>query len=301
MRERWQRYEGPTWLVGAVIYAGWLFVVHVHAQLAWWFLVPLGAVVIAWHQSLQHEAIHAMRGVPRGIRNALVYAPLSLWLPYPIYVREHCKHHATTALGDPVSDPETFYRTPEAWRRYSAPVRYLLGVNQTLLGRLTIGPLIQIAQTLGPEWRRVRACDRAAWKVWTTHLALVAAVLVWVCVVERMALWQYLAFVVYPGLSLSLMRSFDEHDRKDGVGRTAVLETRSPLQLLFLNNNLHAVHHRFPTVPWYQLPTAWRERRETVLESPVYLRHGYAEIVRRWLVRPVFAPVEHVVSDPRTP
>ncbi len=75
-------------------------------------------------------------------------------------------------------------------------------------------------------------------------------------------LWAYILGAVWLGQSLISVRTFAEHqwsERPDG--RTIIIE-RSPLALLFLNNNLHLVHHKSPNVAWYRLPTLFRERRE---------------------------------------
>ena len=60
----WQ-WEGPTWLVAAAIYAGWFLMVWFHASIPWWLMIPLGGYILAWHFSLQHEAIHGWLGIPR--------------------------------------------------------------------------------------------------------------------------------------------------------------------------------------------------------------------------------------------
>jgi fatty acid desaturase len=62
--------------------------------------------------------------------------------------------------------------------------------------------------------------------------------------------------------------------------------------LLFLNNNLHAVHHRYPTLPWFELPKRYRTDRERNLfaEVPPPLR-GYRTVARSWLWRPIDVPV----------
>jgi fatty acid desaturase len=53
------RYDGPTWLVALVLYGGWAALIWHHARLPWWVIAPLGAYLVAWHFSLQHEAIHS--------------------------------------------------------------------------------------------------------------------------------------------------------------------------------------------------------------------------------------------------
>jgi fatty acid desaturase len=108
----WKRYEGPTWVVATIVYGWWGLLVWFHACIPWWLTIPLGAFVIAWHNSLQHETIHALVRVPRAMRFALGFPPLGLWIPYPIYYRSHRRHHRDTwpsrpreSHPEPLTDP----------------------------------------------------------------------------------------------------------------------------------------------------------------------------------------------------
>ena len=59
------------------------------------------------------------------------------------------------------------------------------------------------------------------------------------------------------------------------------------MSLLFLNNNLHALHHAEPGLAWYRLPARYRERREELLaKNGGYRYGGYGEIVLRYLLWP---------------
>jgi fatty acid desaturase len=80
-----------------------------------------------------------------------------------------------------------------------------------------------------------------------------------------MPLWLYFAAFSYPGLVFGMVRSFTEHRWSEHAGeRTAIVESNWIFGLLFLWNNLHAVHHSFPTASWYRLPRIWRD---TVIRS----------------------------------
>ncbi|MCH2412507.1 MAG: hypothetical protein MK189_05995, partial [Acidimicrobiales bacterium] len=52
------RIEWPTVAVAAGVYGGWVAVLFVHRALPWPATLALLTVVIAWHGSLQHEALH---------------------------------------------------------------------------------------------------------------------------------------------------------------------------------------------------------------------------------------------------
>src|SRR5208337_1496905 len=79
LERKFKQMDGPTWLVAAAIYASWFLLIWYAVRLPWWFIVPVGAYLIAWQFSLQHEAIHAFRGVPAWLRFAVVFPPLGLW------------------------------------------------------------------------------------------------------------------------------------------------------------------------------------------------------------------------------
>jgi hypothetical protein len=50
-----------------------------------WITAPLAGYVVQWHFSLQHEAIHSMRGIPKWLRRALVWPPIGIWFPFELY------------------------------------------------------------------------------------------------------------------------------------------------------------------------------------------------------------------------
>jgi fatty acid desaturase len=104
-------------------------------------------------------------------------------------------------------------------------------------------------------------------------------------------------FAAYPGISLIMIRSFIEHRAHETPKmRTAVVESGPFFSLLFLNNNLHRVHHERPGIAWYLLPGMYRSERERYLaDTGGYLVHGYSEVVRRWLLNPRL-PVVHPLA-----
>ncbi len=52
------RIEWPTVALAVLIYGGFLGLTWFWRDIPIWILVPLGAWLIAWHGSLQHEVIH---------------------------------------------------------------------------------------------------------------------------------------------------------------------------------------------------------------------------------------------------
>ncbi len=165
---RWYDVEGPTWLVAATIYAGWIALAIWHRSLPLAIVLPLAVYLTAWHASLQHETIHALRRVPRPMRTLVAIVPLGIWFPYEWYRREHLRHHATRDIAGS-NDPESFYHDGATWAKMSAPLRALYLLNATFAGRLILGPAIQIVRTYAGEIRRLRSGDRTYVRVWCAH------------------------------------------------------------------------------------------------------------------------------------
>lgn len=284
----WRRAEGPTWLVAVGVHGGWLAATAFHQALPAWALPLLGGWLVAWHGSLEHEVIHGHPTRVRWINRLVVGLPLALWLPHAIYRSTHLAHHRTERLTEPGHDPESHFLDAETWARMGPISRGLQRTQTTLLGRLVLGPVLVLARFFAEEARRLRAGEPGRRGAWARHLALAAIVVAWVSGICGMSLWRYLAFFVYPGLSLTLLRSFLEHRPASAPGhRTAVVEAGPVLSLLFLNNNLHAVHHEAPRLAWFRLPARYRRDRAGYLaRNGGYLWSGYAEIAARHLLTP---------------
>lgn len=293
VRGVWHRLEIPTWILAAAIYACWTLLTWHANSLPWWIVAPLGAWLVAWHNSLQHEALHG-HPTRRGWLNAtLAYPSLGLWMPYEAYRRIHLEHHRTDALTSPLDDTESFYVEPDVWQRLGRVRRAGLILNNTLLGRLTLGPALAMTRFWHNEARRIIGGDRRTLRTWLGHACAVAAILYWVIGICEIPFWAYALLFCYPGLSLTLLRSYLEHRPAEQPDhRTAIVEGGPLTRLLFLNNNLHAVHHAHPELPWYQLPNAYRtEREDTLARNGGYWFSGYWEVARRFLLRPKDLPV----------
>ncbi|WP_245198757.1 fatty acid desaturase [Jiella mangrovi] len=270
------------------IYAGWGLLGFFHHLIPLWLLVPAAAWTIAWHGSLQHEIIHGHPTRWRRVNRALGFVPLSLFVPFERYRTLHLCHHRDDRLTDPLDDPESYYWSDEDWARLSPLARGLVEAQTCLAGRLVIGPLWSISRFLFTEFRAMRAGDRVVAAIWARHLVGVAVILAWLWSVCGLSPLAYLLIFVYPGTALQLVRSFAEHKADGAVSkRTAIVEGSPILALLFLNNNLHAAHHAHPTLPWYCLPSWYRENRGALLGgNGGLLYEGYGEVFRRFLLAP---------------
>lgn len=272
--------EWPTLLLAFAIYGGWTALVGAHAALPIPILAAAGAWLIAWHGSLQHETIH---GHPTGSRriNAVIGAvPLSLSLPYAIYRDSHEAHHRSDHITHPHHDPESRYVAEGSGWRWAARLQ------ATLIGRLVFGPPLCVLALLRDEAVRVRRVPGAVLRDWVPHLLAVAGI-VGVLEGTGFGTLRYVLLVVWPGTSLSLLRSFAEH-RADlpGPARAATVERGGLLGLLYLNNHLHTAHHDRPGLAWYRLPDYHRAYRDRLTAQAGRPHRSYGEIVRRFAFRP---------------
>jgi fatty acid desaturase len=280
--------EWPTLLLCGGIYGCWLALTWWHSILPAWLVFPALAWLVAWHGSLQHEVLHGHPTRVRAINDAIGFPPLSLWLPYGVYRVSHLRHHDDTRLTDPLDDPESRYWTPEQWGQLSRVGKLLVTVQGNFIGRLLLGPAWTVGRFLYFQGRALRQGHKGAWRVWAPHLLGVATVLGWVWGVCGMNPVLYLIGVVYPATSMILIRSFAEHRAADGVReRIAIVENTPIFGLLFLNNNLHLVHHAWPELPWYRIPAIYRQHRERfVAANGGLLYDGYLDVARRFLLTP---------------
>jgi fatty acid desaturase len=278
--------EWPTVILLVTIYASWLALTWWHDALPLWLWVPLAAWTAAWWGSAQHEMLHGHPTRSRAVNTALATPPFWLWLPFETYRASHLIHHRDERLTDPLDDPESRYWTRDGFAELGPIGQKLVDLQQTLLGRLVIGPVWSMARLWMEEGRRIAAGDRHRRRLWMRHALWVALLLAWVIAVCDMPLWQYLFGFVYCGTSLALVRSFAEHRARDHVDqRTAIVEKSPLFGLLFLHNNLHVVHHRWPTLPWYKIPAHYAANRAAILRANGGLVYdGYLDVFRRFFL-----------------
>ncbi|HEY5700768.1 MAG TPA: fatty acid desaturase [Gammaproteobacteria bacterium] len=274
-------WEWRTLAVASAIYAAFVVLTLNHAALPWWALLLAGGYVTAWQGSLQHEVVHG-HPTPHPLLNELLIFPgLWMWLPFRLYRNSHLSHHATPVITDPVDDPESYYLSHEAWSRAGPIRRAFYRFHNTLAGRLTLGPAVSVYRLMAGEYRRLVSGDYSGLSPWLLHIAGCTLVLGWAVGVCGMGVLEYLAYFAYPGLSLTLLRSFAEHQASiDHDERTVIVRSGPLMSLLYLNNNLHAVHHAEPGLAWYRLPARARSAN-----LPAYAFRGYGEIAARHLFK----------------
>ncbi len=294
-------FEWPTLLLLVVTYLVWAAGTMVWAQSAILSLI-LTAVAIAQFSSLQHEVLHGHPFRKQWLDEALVFPSLVLVVPYQRFRDTHLQHHYDPALTDPYDDPESNYFDPAVWKTLPRPVQWLLGMNNTLLGRMILGPAVGMWVFISADFYAARHGDVRVGRAWALNGIGVILVLIWLMNVGMMPVLAYV-LAAYLGLSLLKIRTFLEHRAHESYrARTVVIEDRGPLALLFLNNNYHVVHHMHPAVPWYRLPTLYASRRDHFLRrNDAYVYANYMEIFRRYLFRakdPVPHPIWPVQKAP---
>ena len=289
--------EWPTWLLIIAVYGSWWLCLDYFNVITPIVAIPGLIIVIAWHISLQHELIHEHPTRWPWINSLLGYPPLALIYPFSFYRQSHLQHHNNKHLTVPQSDPESFYLRQRQWRDASGLRRAYLRFRMTLLGRL----LLQPAHAAVCLIKKVAAdCYSQTWQNVATfclHCVLVVLLLVLVVKYFEVSAWQY-ALGAYLGNALSMLRSFYEHRAVTPTAhRSVIVETNGFFSLLFLNNNLHALHHAKPNMAWYRLPTYYRQNKAAILETNHYFYYsGYSAWLYKHLLKPVDDPVHPFVE-----
>lgn len=230
------------------------------------------------HASLTHEILHGHPFLNRRINDAMGLTQLGLLVPYLRFRDLHLAHHRDARLTDPYDDPETNYLDPEVWGNLPALHRAILRGNNTLLGRMVLGPFLSQYVFMRDDLRAIRAGDRTVLRGWLLHMPgfMLVMTIVWIA---HIPVWAYL-IAVYVAMAVLRIRTFLEHRAHERVsGRTVIVEDTGVLAFLFLNNNLHVVHHMHPSVAWHRLPALYRSQKDRFQRrNDGYTYRSYAEI-----------------------
>jgi fatty acid desaturase len=301
--KRKSRRVKVEWLTLGLIlgcYSVWLVAGMSYGAMPWLpiILIPLLA---AFQSSLQHEALHGHPTRNAKINEALVFLPIAVFYPFRRYKNLHLRHHADERLTDPYDDPESYYRALTDWEKLPGWIKKVLRLNNALVGRVLIGPAIGVVGFVLTELRLLAAGGKAHRIAWMLHIAGLLPVLLIVHYLFAMPLWLY-GLLAYASLSILAIRSFCEHQWSEHPdGRTVIIE-KSILGLLFLNNNLHLVHHKRPTAAWYHLPRLYREQPEEWQRmNDGYVFRNYFDVLKAFGVRgkePVVHPKTELIATP---
>jgi fatty acid desaturase len=290
--------EWPTVFLLAATYGLWAIGTTALYTVSPVLGVIVTALAITQYCSLQHEALHGHPFRQAWANEALVFPALFVTVPYGRFRATHLAHHHDPSLTDPYDDPESNYLDPAVWARQPRWLQMVQRANNTLLGRMVIGPVLGNVLWLLSEARLLRH-DRAVQRDWLLHLGGLAMLALWLAFAPMGWLAYLLAFYIAAGVLK--IRTFLEHRAHTSArARTVIVEDRGPLALLFLNNNLHVVHHMHPQVAWYRLPALYVANRDHYLRrNEGYAYRSYAQIFARHLLR-AKDPVPHPLmqADP---
>ena len=281
--------EWPTWLIIFIAYGGWWFTLSVSSSLPAFVLIPILAVLLTLHSSLNHEVIHGHPTRSTWLNDALAYPPLALVYPYTLFKVSHLQHHHDPDITYPGIDPESFFVSEEKWQTFSSLNKRFARINMTLSGRLILFPAYAVL-TLSREalisilqWRK----DASMWLI---HIAFVCGILFLVTHYFDAKLWHYL-LASYLSQSLILLRSFFEHQPSKNIPERIVLQEAGWFfRLLFLNNNYHLVHHTHPGLPWFSIPGEYRRHLDYYRKQNNGFRfNGYKDWLK-YLFKPIHSP-----------
>lgn len=285
------RREWHTVLIAVAVYGGWAGVVLSYGSIPAWCSVALLAWFGAWHLSLQHELVHGHPSRYMWLNDLVGSIPVTLWIPYFSFKREHLSHHAAplTILN---IDSESFYISVEKWNAVGPVKRAIYRANRTLVFRLLVWSIISTLAFIGAKVREAVLGQHNSRQAVLLHIVGVVGVIAFVSV-AGMPLWLYALGVTYGGRILNMLRPFAEHEWVEGIElRTAMVQAGPVMSLLMLNNNLHVAHHDEPGVAWYDVPALARrtDAYGRAERAGLLYRGGYLEIACRFGVRPFSQP-----------
>ncbi|HEX4046544.1 MAG TPA: fatty acid desaturase [Elusimicrobiota bacterium] len=212
--------------------------------------------------TVAHDATHRSLSRVGWLNDAFGWvATLVLWGPFDAIRRNHLHHHAHT--NDPAQDPD-YWVAGETW--LSTGLRCLTTLQAHYWSYLT----------------RLRRRD-AAFARALFVLALILSAHVWAWregrLLDVLLYWTLPAQLGVAGLAVT----FDYWPHRPHTARGRLRDTANILPAwldpFFLRQNLHAVHHLFPQLPWY------RYREALAVLEPDLRRAG----VPQWGLREALA------------
>lgn len=257
-----------------------------------WLAIPLLAVLGAWHLSMQHEIIHGHPFTDQRINDALGSIPITLWIPYFAFKKDHIEHHSSD-LTNPALDNESYYVSQQQWDNAGPLRRAAWTANRTILFRMFVWTIVSTITYVVSVLKRAARGDASDRRTVVLHVIGVAAV-VYLVALSSMPVWQFALGTMYGGRILNAIRPFPEHKYQSGVEtRTAMIMAGPFMSLLMLNNNLHIAHHEEPWVAWYRVKALSNRVNavERAREAGVLYEGGYAEVFRKFSFMPVDSPV----------
>jgi len=237
------------------------------------------------HSSLTHEVLHRHPFNNAFVNALLVFPALIIFIPYLRFKDTHLEHHRDERLTDPYDDPETNFIPPQVWDQLPKWRQSLHLFNNTLLGRMFLGPILSQIAFMRADIRLILTGDRRVALGWLLHVPSLLVAYVMVVMVADVPMWLWV-LAAYLSMAILKIRTYLEHRVHDHPrGRSVVVEDRGLLSFLFLNNNFHSVHHAHPSVPWYALPRLFASKRDQFLAMNDGYHFGcYGEVIRKFAI-----------------
>ena len=291
-----KRVEWPTLALIVITYLIWIFILFDPFALHPMVWIISSALTVTFFMSITHEVLHNHPTRSEFVNSLLILFPIAWSLPYERFRDTHLAHHETGELTDPFDDPESWYVPESGWTAFGKFKQTVLHFNNTIAGRMLIGPAIGLGRFYLHEAKLLFSANpqrRYIAAVWLKHILLVAILVAAVSQFGTAPLWQWLA-AVYLGHSVLLIRTFLEHQASPDHGeRTVIIEKSCPLAFLFLYNSYHFIHHDHPGVPWYRLPRMYHEHGAAFIErNGAYVYRSYGQILRKYFFK-AKDPVAH--------
>mgnify|MGYP001328502516 CR=1 FL=1 len=283
-----------TLLCWAVIIGAWTAVA---LSPSWWMVLlalpVIGtryyALIIIGHDGL-HRRLFRDRKMNDLWNDAFCLAPIGAVTR--INNRNHLRHHQYLA---PEADPDRHKHACFNKSSIAELVGFLLGVTAVLRSALNVfrpGRSV-VGRPADDEDHGARHGAREVVIIGTVQ-ALMIGGLTW-----SIGWWAYPVLWLLPVYAFTFLgdnfRAFAEHSHPEPDAEAdehrLVTYLSNPVERWFLapmNMNFHAVHHLWPSIPYYNLPVADREIRAHPAAAGLEWRRSYlGYLIRYWLALPL--------------
>jgi len=169
------------------VYGLWFWALFV---LPYLLAVPILIFCLVLHASLTHEVCHGHPLPSRIGSEALVHINPGLAVPYLRFRDTHLAHHKDSILTDPYDDPESNYLDPECWAQMSRVSKRIGKANNTLAGRMILGPILGQIRFVTGDLRAIQKGDTSILLAWLIH-GFGAVLVVLTVVVSGFSIWLY--------------------------------------------------------------------------------------------------------------
>jgi len=277
--------EWPTLILTLCVYGTYAFGVMIVLPVSLFLGLFIMVIAGVLHSSITHEVLHGHPFKNAFMNAFLVFPALIIFIPYMRFKDTHLEHHNDERLTDPYDDPETNFMDPQIWDQLPMWRQSLHQFNNTLLGRMFLGPVLSQIAFMRADLRLIMAGDLRVASGWLLHVPSLIVAYVMVVMVGDVPIWLWV-LAAYLSMAILKIRTYLEHCAHDHPRcRSVIVEDRGLLAFLFLNNNFHSVHHAHPSVPWYALPRLFASKRDRFLAMNDGYHFGcYGEVIRKFAI-----------------